>query len=80
MSSTVTITVNENKPPLVSLTAPLTGATFTAPATIALAALASDSDGTIQRLDFYRGQHADRHDSTSPYTFSWLSVPTGSYK
>lgn len=79
MSSTVTITVNVNKPPLVSLTAPLTGATFTAPATIALAALATDPDGTIQRVDFYRGSTLIGTDTTNPYTFNWLSVPAGSY-
>jgi regulation of enolase protein 1 (concanavalin A-like superfamily) len=78
-SSSVTVTVVANKPPIVSLTSPLSGATFTAPATIALAALASDPDGTIQKVEFYRGATLIGSDTTSPYTFSWQSVPAGSY-
>src|SRR5437762_1656470 len=50
-SAAVTITVDA--PPTVSLTAPSSGASFTAPAAIALAAMASDSDGTVSRVDFY---------------------------
>ena len=37
------------------------GATFTAPATITLTASASDSDGTIAKVDFYRRRDAARH-------------------
>src|SRR5439155_5172576 len=40
-----------NKVPTVSLTAPMNGATFGAPATISISANASDSDGTISRVD-----------------------------
>jgi hypothetical protein len=36
----------------VTLTSPADGATFTAPATIALAATAADSDGPISRVEF----------------------------
>ena len=44
-----------NVPPTVSLTTPVGGATFTAPATIAIAATATDSDGTVAKVDFYAG-------------------------
>ena len=41
--------------PSVTLTSPAGGATFTAPGTISLTASASDSDGTIAKVDFYAG-------------------------
>jgi hypothetical protein len=44
-----------NNSPTVSLTGPANGATFTAPASIAMTATASDSDGTIARVEFLSG-------------------------
>jgi regulation of enolase protein 1 (concanavalin A-like superfamily) len=78
-SSTATVTVNANKPPLVSLTSPLTGTKFAAPATITISATASDPDGTIQRVDFYNGSVLLGTDTASPYSFTWLNVVAGSY-
>src|SRR5437773_927947 len=49
------VTVIADAPPTVSLTAPSAGASFAAPAAIALAATASDSDGSVTRVDFYAG-------------------------
>ena len=39
--------------PTVSLTSPVNGATFSAPATITVAGTASDADGTVSKVDFY---------------------------
>ena len=78
-STPVSVTVASNKPPFVSLTAPLTGTAFAALSAIALTATASDPDGSIQRVEFYRGSTLLGTDTTSPYTFNWLSVPIGSY-
>jgi regulation of enolase protein 1 (concanavalin A-like superfamily) len=68
-----------NVPPTVSLTAPGAGNIFTAPANITLTATASDSDGTIARVDFYAGATLIQSDSTSPYSVSWSNVPAGNY-
>ena len=68
-----------NQVPTVSLTAPTDGAPFTAPASIGLAATASDADGTIARVDFYAGSTLVGTDSSSPYTYTWSGVPAGSY-
>lgn len=80
-SSAVNITVNgsTNRAPTVSLTAPAGGATYTAPATISLAATASDPDGTIARVDFYRGSTLISSDTSSPYTATWSSAAAGTY-
>ena len=68
-----------NQPPTASLTSPAAGATFTAPATINLAASASDSDGTVTKVDFFAGMTLLGTDTTAPYQLSWSNVPAGSY-
>lgn len=72
-------TVVDSQPPTVSLTSPSSGASFTAPATITLAASASDSDGSVAEVAFYQGGVLLGTDSTSPYTFTWSNVAAGSY-
>ena len=68
-----------NRPPSVTLTAPAANSTFTAPATVALAATASDADGTVSRVDFFAGSQQVGTDSSSPYSATWSSVPQGTY-
>ncbi len=66
-------------PPTVSITSPAAGAVFYAPATIALAATASDSDGTVAKVDFYSGTTLLATDTSAPYTYNWTNVAVGSY-
>lgn len=68
-----------NKVPVVALTAPGNGATFAAPATITLTASASDPDGTVAKVDFYRGTTLIGTRTTSPYTLTWSNVSAGAY-
>ena len=81
-SSPVSVTVNgtTNQAPTVSLTSPAAGSTFTAPASINLAATASDADGTVARVEFYRGTTRIGTDTTSPYGYTWQNVAAGSYQ
>jgi hypothetical protein len=65
--------------PTVSITSPASGATFTAPASITIDATASDSDGTVTKVDFYQGSTLLGTDTTSPYSFTWSNVSAGSY-
>jgi regulation of enolase protein 1 (concanavalin A-like superfamily) len=80
-SSAVTIDVRTatNKPPTVSLTSPSSGATFTAGATISLAATASDPENALARVEFYRGTTLISSDTTSPYTATWTGAAAGTY-
>jgi len=83
-SAPITMTVGSsgtlsNQPPVVSLTAPTSGATFTAPASITLGATASDVDGTIARVDFYANGTLIGTDTSSPYSFSWTNVAAANY-
>jgi regulation of enolase protein 1 (concanavalin A-like superfamily) len=69
-----------NQPPTVSLTSPSQGATFTRPATIYVAATASDPDGSIARVELYQGSTLLKADYTNPYSFNWTDVPAGTYQ
>ncbi|MCP2044919.1 hypothetical protein L1278_002980 [Pontibacter sp. HSC-36F09] len=80
-SSPVSIAVNAaNQAPTVAITSPANNATFTVPATIALAASASDTDGSIEKVEFYSGSTKLGEDFTSPYTYTWTGVTAGSYE
>ncbi len=68
-----------NQPPAVSLTAPAAGAAFTAPASVAIAAAASDPDGTVAKVEFYAGSTKLGEDASAPYAFTWTNVAAGSY-
>jgi hypothetical protein len=68
-----------NAPPAATLTSPASGATLTAPATVNLAASASDSDGTIAKVDFFAGTTLLGTATAAPYQLSWTSVPAGTY-
>ncbi|SEG98319.1 Cellulose binding domain-containing protein [Nonomuraea solani] len=65
--------------PTVSLTSPTAGQTYTAPATVAIAANAADADGTVAKVDFYQGTTLLGTDTSSPYGYSWTNVAAGSY-
>ena len=72
------IVIGGNAPTAV-ITAPVSGSTYTAPATVNIAATASDSDGSVVVVRFYQGATLLGQDSSSPYTFIWSAVPAGTY-
>ncbi len=66
-----------NQPPTVTLGVP-TGP-FTAPADVPLTATASDPDGTISKVEFYRNGLLVNTDTSAPYAYTLTSLPAGSY-
>ena len=68
-----------NLPPVVSLTSPAEGSNYEAPATIQLIASASDTDGSIAKVEFFQGDTLLAEDTSSPYTFDWINVAAGNY-
>jgi hypothetical protein len=78
-SSAVALTVTQDQPPVVSLTAPTGGALLIGPATIPLTATAFSPDESITSVTFYQGTTKLGISKTSPYQFSWKSVPAGTY-
>ena len=77
-SSPISITVNAL--PTVSMTSPAGGAVFAAPGSMTLTATASDSDGTISKVEFFHGgTNLIATVTSSPYTYNWTGVAAGSY-
>ena len=66
-------------PPTVSLTAPTSGASFAAPAMLALSATAADIDGTVTNVAFYQGSTLLGNATTAPYTLTTANLFAGSY-
>lgn len=68
-----------NQPPVVSIASPANGTAFTAPASIAITANASDPENQLTKVAFYNGTTLLGTDTAAPYTFTWGSVPAGTY-
>lgn len=75
----VVTNISTNLPPTVSLTSPVNGASFLAPATITLNATASDPDGTVAKVEFYRAGLKIGEDTASPYALTVSGVAAGAY-
>lgn len=68
-----------NARPNVTITNPANGTSFTAPATITVVASATDSDGTVAKVEFFQGQAKIGESSAAPYGVVWANVPVGTY-
>lgn len=80
-SSAINITVgNANTPPVTSITSPANNTSFTAPASITINATASDPGGSVAKVEFFNGATKLGEDTSSPYSFVWSNVGTGSYQ
>jgi regulation of enolase protein 1 (concanavalin A-like superfamily) len=65
--------------PVVSLSTPSQGASFTSPASITILASASDSDGFVSYVEFLSGTSVVGIDTTAPYSFTWAVSAPGTY-
>src|SRR5215813_3794937 len=54
-TTSAAVTVRVDAPPGVNISAPANNAIFTAPANITIAATATDTDGTVTKVDFFDG-------------------------
>lgn len=68
-----------NLRPVVSIIYPSDSAKFFKGDTVNIEAAASDIDGTIVKVEFYRGLVKIGEDFTSPYTLSWINPNPGIY-
>ena len=78
-TAAITVSAATNTPPTVTLTAPTNGASYVAPASIALTASAADSNGSVARVEFYAGTTLLNSDTTAPYAFTVSNVTAGTY-
>jgi hypothetical protein len=79
VTTSAAVTVKVNKVPTVSITAPANNATVVLPATVTINASASDADGTISKVEFFRDGVLLGADTTSPYSYGWANPPAGTY-
>jgi plastocyanin len=79
MRGTVTVQGAGNVPPTVTVTNPSDGAVLSAPATITLAATASDSDGNVANVQFFQGTTPLGTVTSSPYSVAVNSLGAGDY-
>jgi hypothetical protein len=64
----VTVVVPTNTPPSVTITNPAGSGTFAAPTSITINASASDSDGSVARVDFYIGAGLVGSATSAPFS------------
>jgi hypothetical protein len=68
-----------NTGPTITLTQPVAGGNYTGPASVTFAATASDSDGTVTRVDFLANGSVVATVTAAPFTATWSAVPAGTY-
>lgn len=74
------VTTPVNKLPTVAITSPANNAVFEVGETITLSATASDSDGSIDRVNFKLDDGYFSNDRTAPYTGAFTPTTAGTYK
>ena len=73
------VTVTAAAPPTVHLTTPSDGTTYTAPATVPLAATVTQGTNPITKVQFFHDGVIITTSTTKPYSFSWTNVGAGTY-
>jgi chitinase len=68
-----------NQAPAVAITAPTNGASFTAGANITINANASDGDGSVVRVEFFRGSVSLGVDTAAPFSITWNGATSGAH-
>ncbi|OGM91872.1 hypothetical protein A2755_00715 [Candidatus Wolfebacteria bacterium RIFCSPHIGHO2_01_FULL_48_22] len=68
-----------NLPPSVSIGSPSNNSSHTAGLPLTVFASASDSDGSITKVEFFRGTTKLGEDTAAPYQYTWSNPPAGSY-
>ena len=79
LRATNSITLIVNARPTVTLNTPTNGAVFAAPATVAIEASATDSDGTISQVQFFTNSAPRLTDTLAPYQATVANLPAGTY-
>jgi len=68
-----------NAPPQVAITSPAKGAIFIGPVTIPIDALATDIDGTIEKVELFGNSIKLGETTTGSYRYLWQNLPPGDY-
>jgi len=85
VSAAVSITVVKpvtpiNESPIVSISSPTKGISYTAPANVTIEVNASDPDGSITKVELFNGAVKLYEKTAAPYSFTLKDLPAGSYE
>ena len=69
-----------NMVPVVSISFPTKGTSFTPPATISVTVEAKDPDGTINKVELFNGTKKLAESTVAPFSFTLKDLPAGTYK
>jgi hypothetical protein len=79
-SSSVTVNIGApNLSPNVAILSPQEGDSRMASTDIEISASATDTDGSIKKVEFYKGKDKLGEDLEAPYSFIWKKVPAGKH-
>jgi hypothetical protein len=68
-----------NQLPVVSISSPVKGISFTSPATVTIDIEANDPDGSITKVELFNGSIKLGERTAAPYSFTLKDLPEGSY-
>lgn len=71
------VNISANDAPLITITAPATGATFTRGANVSFSVNVSDGDGSVSTVEYYEGTTRLAIRNGTPFGFTWSQVPLG---
>ncbi len=69
-----------NATPTIAITAPANGINIAPGTPTPIAATASDTDGSVARVEFYDGDTKIGEDATAPFSVSWTPATPGSHR
>jgi len=78
-SAAYVVTTTANQAPVSSLTAPANGSSYVAPASFTLTATATDTDGTVAKVEFYQDNVKIGEDASPPYSLPVTLAYPGTY-
>src|SRR5207245_5211560 len=78
MTGTITVQAAD-VPPTVMISNPTNGSVFAAPATLTLAATASDTVGSVTNVQFFQGATSLGNVANSPYSVTVRDLAVGNY-
>src|SRR6266700_3690146 len=82
VSAPVNVRVSTNTPPTVAITSPLDESAFVAPASIIIIAVATDTNGSVSKVEFFQGSTKlgeTTNSNNSTYSLTWSNVMAGNY-
>ncbi len=78
-SAVVEVTVQVSFSPEVVITTPTNNSFFAENSNINIAATATDKDGSVGKVEFFKGTDKLGESLVAPFTFEWKNVPKGDY-